>query len=538
MKQLFSLCLLMWTTSLLYAQPNLLKDIRSGFPSAFEATEEPFININDVLYFAANNGTLGTELWRTDGTSNGTYFVTNINPSYLSSSPKSFIDFNGLLVFSAEKEGLGREIWISGGLHENTKLLKDINEELNESSNPRDFVVLNNSLYFSSHNGFKSGLWKTDGTTEGTVLIKEVRIKQNTLAVLGNQLIFNGEVTQDDFGQELWISDGTIEGTNLLKDINTGNDDSNPENFYQVGNELFFTIDEPNTALWKTDGTSGGTQKIMDAIIDNKTDFVVFKNELYFDPQDENIGYELWKTDGTNAGTILVKDINPMADGENDESEPEEFFVHGNHLYFVAKHKDFGKELWRTDGTNEGTELFVDLDEGNFSSFSTTTACTAIDDVFFFVAAPESLETGHELWQTDGTPEGTIMLADLNEGTENAFPTNLTTLNNQLIFIADNGINGRELWSYGESSITALENTMNAPQSLHLYPNPSTGSFQITLPNTVTKINATIKNMVGQTIAQYNNITQSQKINIPQTGLYFIECSDGSTIWIEKIMIK
>lgn len=534
MKQLFSLCLCIWASSLLYGQPTLLKDIRSGTLSAFEENEEPFIQINNILYFAANNGTLGTELWRTDGTNEGTYIVADINPGPLSSNPKSFVNFNGLLVFTAEKEGQGQEVWITDGTWQETKLLKDINLESETSSNSRDFVVLNNTLYFSSYNNFKSGLWKTDGTADGTVLIKEVRIKQNTLSVLNNKLIFNGEITQDDFGNELWISDGTVEGTNLLKDINTGNDDSNPENFFQVGNELFFTVDEPNTALWKTDGTSDGTQKIIDAVIDNKTDFVVFNNELYFDPQDEDIGYELWKTDGTNEGTTLVKDINPMFDGDNDDSNPQQFFVHGNHLYFVAKHKDFGKELWRTDGTTEGTQLFVDLDEGDFSSFFTTTACTAIDDVFFFIAAPESLETGHELWQTDGTPEGTVMLADLNEGTENAYPTNLTTFNNQLIFIADNGVNGRELWSYGENEITALETT-TATQNLHLYPNPSTGTFQISLPNTS---NITIKNLMGQTVAQYKNITQTQKIEIMQKGLYFVECNDGTKTWVEKIVIK
>ena len=36
-----------------------------------------------------------------------------------------------------------------------------------------------------------------------------------------------------------------------------------------------------------------------------------FGDEVFFDAEDNEHGEELWKTDGSTDGTVLVKDINP-----------------------------------------------------------------------------------------------------------------------------------------------------------------------------------------------------------------------------------
>jgi ELWxxDGT repeat protein len=56
--------------------------------------------------------------------------------------------------------------------------------------------------------------------------------------------------------------------------------------------------------------------------------------------------------------------------------------------------------------------------------------------------SPDNLE----LWQSDGTEAGTVMVRDIYPGSTGSNPTNLVSMNNKLYFTADNGVHGRELW--------------------------------------------------------------------------------------------
>ena len=55
---------------------------------------------------------------------------------------------------------------------------------------------------------------------------------------------------------------------------------------------------------------------------------------------------------------------------------------------------------------------------------------------------------GYELWKSNGTAAGTVMIADINSGSSNSNPSHLTVFNNELYFVADDGTNGDELWKY------------------------------------------------------------------------------------------
>jgi len=64
-------------------------------------------------------------------------------------------------------------------------------------------------------------------------------------------------------GIEPFVTDGTNEGTQLLKDIDPNNLGSNPENFIVFNNEVFFTANNDiSKGLWKTDGTTAGTELV------------------------------------------------------------------------------------------------------------------------------------------------------------------------------------------------------------------------------------------------------------------------------------
>ena len=63
---------------------EMVKDINSGSSSSNPAYLTPF---NGELYFRANDGTYGYELWKTDGTEAGTVMVKDINPGSSCGNP-------------------------------------------------------------------------------------------------------------------------------------------------------------------------------------------------------------------------------------------------------------------------------------------------------------------------------------------------------------------------------------------------------------------------------------------------------------------
>src|SRR6516162_200931 len=80
--------------TLLSGTPQLLADINPGAPPS---NPSQMAVVGTTTYFAANDGTHGNELWKTDGTSGGTSMVADINPGSGSSNPSSVTNFNGKL---------------------------------------------------------------------------------------------------------------------------------------------------------------------------------------------------------------------------------------------------------------------------------------------------------------------------------------------------------------------------------------------------------------------------------------------------------
>jgi ELWxxDGT repeat protein len=153
-------------------------------------------------------------------------------------------------------------------------------------------------------------------------------------------------------------------------------------------------------------------------------------------------GTELWRSDGTPEGTFLVKDI-----FEGSISSGLWYLTNmGDTLYFTASDGASGYELWRSDGTAEGTALVYDILPGSASSFPSFFSPWLTDGgtVLFFVANDDV--HGRELWRSDGTTEGTALVYDIWPGAESAAPGELAYTQGVLFFAADDGTHGRELW--------------------------------------------------------------------------------------------
>ncbi len=85
--------------------------------------------MNGTLYFQASEGSIGAELWRSDGTSAGTVLVRDISPGD-GAFPRHLTNVNGMLYFRADDGNSGTELWRSDGTLAGTVLVRDIRPEL------------------------------------------------------------------------------------------------------------------------------------------------------------------------------------------------------------------------------------------------------------------------------------------------------------------------------------------------------------------------------------------------------------------------
>ena len=184
--------------------------------------------------------------------------------------------------------------------------------------------------------------------------------------------------------------------------------------------------------IWPTTNAGG---------VGSTAKFTEFQGKLFF-AANGGANLEVWVSDGTVTGTTLFKDINPSS-----SSTPDNFFVHGDFLYFSADDGTNSTELFISDGTEAGTFLLKDI---NPSGSSAPNGFTYFNGEIYFSAANtiSRSSSNAELWKTDGTSAGTVLVKEINPNSiTGSNPTELTVYNNKLYFIADDGTNGKELWS-------------------------------------------------------------------------------------------
>jgi ELWxxDGT repeat protein len=169
----------------------------------------------------------------------------------------------------------------------------------------------------------------------------------------------------------------------------------------------------------------------------------------------------------------LVKEIHPTAD-----ATPSRLVNVNGTLFFAASDDTAGTELWKSDGTPSGTVLVRDIipDSG---SGSYPRYLTNVNGTLFFAA--KTTATGYELWKSDGTSSGTVLVRDIWQGGYDSRPSELTNINGTLFFRAKDDTNANELWkSNGTSSGTALVRDINP------------GSDSSSYPSVLTNVNGTL----------------------------------------------
>lgn len=381
----------------------------------------------------------------------------DINPGTAGSTPMSLFEDTPTrrTYFSADDGTHGRELWLGSvniNLIRKTELLADINPGPG-GSNPGGFATTGSVIVFAADDGTNGReLWKTDGTGANTELLMDINVTAagassdpESLVPSTNNFVF---FSADDgiHGRELWRTNGTLAGTGLCKDIAAGAAGSNPARLTAaqfVVNlaptpVLAFTADSDGangSELWTSRGALDGsdTAQLFDpgaAGSPENLTAVRGLNLLFF-----TLGNDLWKSDGTTEGTVLVQSFvapptSLLAVGS----------AGGTLLYFAADDgTGQGTELWRADAF--GAVLVKDVNPGAGSSSPAN--LLAVGGRVYFSA--DDGTHGRELWRTDSA-EGAVLVKDIKPGPSGSDPANLTGFDGTLVFSADDGQHGRELW--------------------------------------------------------------------------------------------
>jgi ELWxxDGT repeat protein len=342
----------LWKSAPPYATATQVADINPIGSS----NPDKLANVNGIVFFSADDGTNGRELWASDGgpLGSGTEMVDDINPGG-DSSPEEltpFTSFNGTIAFAADDGTDGEELWKSDG--STATQIADINPGP-ASSSLNDLTDLDGSLFFAADGGADGEeLWTSDGNT--AFQVADIRPGGNSsspdqLTDVDGTLFFRA--SDGVTGFELWKSDGGPLGfgTELVADIRPGaNSSSSPSELTNVDGTVFFDASDGSNGfeLWKSDGgpLGAGTEMVADINPSGNSgpeELTTVDGALFLNANDGTNGRELWRS--TGAGATMVADIDPSP---GSGSFPRALTDVDGTLFFGADDGADGDELWRT----------------------------------------------------------------------------------------------------------------------------------------------------------------------------------------------
>jgi len=193
----------------------------------------------------------------------------------------------------------------------------------------------------------------------------------------------------------------------------------------------FLYFSKNYTGLWRTDGTIEGSEQV--ATIPNSrsaSPMLVLGNKLFFTVSDSSDQY-LMCTDGSSEGTVLLKK----------DTRVSRYVGLGDRFLFFEDPFNGADEPWITDGTPEGTRLIATLGS---SSLNQVEYLVSTGETAYFVF--DNPETGRSaVWRTDGTEQGTRLLID-DPSFGDTSPRHLTVAGGRLFFTAGDAELSSALW--------------------------------------------------------------------------------------------
>jgi len=443
--------------------------------------------VGSYILFSADDGEHGKELWRTGGAKLTTGMVTDIHVGDGDGIGDKTTILNENLYFLA-KTGMGScEIYRSDGTEDGTvKITEDLDLHC---SGTRFMEVLDDSRIVIANLGDMYVLNTNTLTVQIVISDSSTKLLQFGVVDTNSDLIYFLKESEST-GAEPWVSDGTVIGTHLLKDIEPGIWNSKPSDFVMANGDVYFIAenDDEGRELWKTDGTESGTLMVTNwascdgdrsssvarpydsSSYDPKASMVVgeeivspasggtfdmgraavTRDVLFFlgtfrRDCDSTYSYSgMLRSDGTHDGTYGV--YTSPGIGRLIISEDQNF------VYPILDgYPSFEYQLRIYSINSNTTEIVaeeIEVEYNTRSSISPNRFCE-IDGTMYISLNDQSDggETGFELWATDGTITGTMMISDISPGSESSEPMKFYCSSSTVYFTAE-GEGGRELWKH------------------------------------------------------------------------------------------
>jgi ELWxxDGT repeat protein len=140
-----------------------------------------------------------------------------------------------------------------------------------------------------------------------------------------------------------------------------------------------------------------------------------------------------------------------VATGPADSYPTELVPLGGGRLVFTAETSSTGREVWMVDASTGSLQLLRDIHPGSAGSAPRDLTRVGVRRVFFSAEDPAN---GRELWVTDGTPAGTRLIADVQAFSGSSRPTRVAAVRGRLLFGADDGVHGAELFALDVGAMT------------------------------------------------------------------------------------
>ncbi len=285
------------------AGTSLLEDICPGSGNGIHAMPGYAAVLDSLLIFTCQ-GISGssTQLWRTDGTEAGTYWVRTFD-----NYPGSMVSLDSIVIFEAYQTTSGYELWQTDGTNAGTTLADG--SEINPgagSASPGDFILTDEILFFTANQGsLRRWYAYFAGSVAGIADVIPGVSDPDIYSTFSNPRHLHCNASfwvANDYihGYELYdLHDGFSYLPNMIRDINPWGQ-SIPAHFVQTDcDHTFFTADdgEHGRELWVSDGSSSGTRRLTDIRQGWQSSVYsavcLMNGELFFAGHDGNHGVEL-----------------------------------------------------------------------------------------------------------------------------------------------------------------------------------------------------------------------------------------------------
>ena len=196
------------------------------------------------------------------------------------------------------------------------------------------------------------------------------------------------------------------------------------------GERAFFTTQQ---TLYVTDGTAAGTQSVAslttEAELNTIHELTSFRDGVLFEGRSDAPGFGVYYYDHAGRQLTRLQPFDPTS------SYLRAFAAADGVGYFVDA-TTFGNTVWRTDGTPEGTVALRELD-GRID-YGENVRGIVHRGAYYFTGV--TAENGQQLWVSDGTAEGTRMLPNAGPDGATYYLQGFATLGEYLVYATDHGI--------------------------------------------------------------------------------------------------